>query len=104
MKTEAPTSLCDIFVAITEYALRQGVTNIKDLPRCWECQIDSQWWIALNGHPEPTLCSRKVKVRPFTAYLEFNGWPAGDVDPYGGIIAAGTLANEDNLLAALKGN
>jgi len=36
-------------------------------------------------------------VPPFNCYVEFNGWPAGVFNPFGGIIAAGELANRPRL-------
>ena len=36
------------------------------------------------------------------AKLTFNGWPAGIIDPMGGIIAAGAAANEDTFIAAIE--
>ncbi len=92
----------NVFLAIVDYGLARDVTNIKDLPGCWESQVDDQWWFALNPHKEPMECSRKTTVPPITAYLEFNGWPAGLFDPDGGCIAAGDIANRDTFLAALQ--
>ncbi len=36
------------------------------------------------------------------AKLKFNGWPAGIIDPRGGIIAAGSAANEDTFITAIE--
>jgi hypothetical protein len=36
------------------------------------------------------------------ASIKFNGWPAGIIDPAGGIIAAGGIANEDAFIAAIE--
>ena len=101
MTEERPLSA--MFVAIADYALRQGVKSINALPGCWEQQIDEQWWIAVNGHREECLTSEGTAVPGFSAYVKYNGWPAGFVDPYGGTFAAGEGANEDTFLAALKG-
>jgi hypothetical protein len=93
----------EAFYEIVMLAERMGVEDINELPGCWECQIDERWWIAVNGHREPAKCSAGPEVPPFTAYVQFNGWPAGIIDPYGGIIAAGDAANEDAFITALKG-
>lgn len=92
-----------LFVAIAEYATRHGAQSIKDLPGCWEVQIDARWWIAVNGHDVPTPCSRGGEpVPPWSAYIEFNGWPAGLISARdGGCLAAGELANEATFRAAL---
>ena len=78
-----------------------GVKGINALPGCWEHAIDGTWWIALNGHAEPTECSRGASVPPYEMYVECNGWPAGILSPGDGVIAAGEGANEDTLIAAI---
>jgi hypothetical protein len=92
----------ELMLAIMELAERLGVSKINELPGCWEHRVDEHWWIALNGHREETLCENGTSVPPFHAYIEFNDWPAGLVGLNGGAIAAGTIANEDSLLAALR--
>ncbi len=47
------------------------------------------WEISLDG-------------KTLQAKLKFNGWPAGIIDPAGGIIAAGEAANEDAFIAAIE--
>jgi hypothetical protein len=94
--------MSEVFAAIVELAESLGVSGINKLPRCWEHQIDGSWWIAVNAHPEPIQCSHGVAVAPFSAYIEFNGWPAGLFTPHGGQIAAGEVANEDAFIEALR--
>ena len=93
--------IAEVFVRIAELALALGACDLKALPGCWEHDVDGTWWIALNGRATPTTCSRGATVAAFTAYVEFNGWPAGLVDPGGGVIAAGAAANEGMLIEAL---
>ena len=92
----------EAFSKIVELLLAKGFKSIKDLPACAEIEIDERWWVAVNGHPEQTKCSKGTEVPPFTAYIEFNGWPAGCIDPGGGCMAAGAIANEDELIAAIE--
>jgi hypothetical protein len=94
--------ISEAMAAVMELAHRRGVTKINELPGCWEIQVDSAWWLAVNGHRETTKCSKGTEVLPFHAYVEFNGWPAGIFNPYGGTMAAGTVANEDAFIAAVK--
>lgn len=94
--------ISEAFSEIAELAKVLDVKDIGKLPGCWEYQIDDQWWIAVNGHSEAIECSTGSKVDPFNCYVQYNGWPAGLFDPYGGTIAAGTGANEDNFIAAIK--
>jgi len=91
----------EAFSLIVTLALATGAKSIVDLPGCWEHQIDAQWWVAVNGHKKPRMCSTGTDVPPFTAYLTFNEWPAGFIDVHGGILAAGAAANEDTLCEAL---
>ncbi len=90
-----------VFARAIEYAIDIGATNITSLLGCWESQVDEHWWIAINGHDEKVKCSEGAEVPPFAMYVMFNGWPAGIVDAGGGMIAAGDLANEQRLIAAL---
>lgn len=90
------------FCEIVEWSQALGAERINQLAGCWEGAVDEQWWIAINGHNEDTECSRGAKVPPFSAYVEFNRWPAGFLNPYSGTLAAGELANEDTLIAALQ--
>ena len=41
-------------------------------------------------------------MQPFHTYIEYNGWPAGVLNPLGeGEFAAGTGANVESFVAAL---
>lgn len=89
------------FVKLVDWATTKGAQSIKDLPGCWEHDIDAHWWVAINGKGQSTDCSRQVAVPAYHAYLEFNGFPAGLIAPNGGVLADGSVANEEALLAAL---
>lgn len=86
---------------VAELAAVRGVSHINKLPGCWECVVDEQWTLAMNGHREATKW-KDVLLQPFHVALEFNGWPAGVFSPQGGVIAAGELANENTFCGALK--
>lgn len=103
MSTETknpPLSLAMVRVCDLAFAL--GVRDLNKRPDCWEHQIDSRWWIAVNGRSEPTKCTHGPMVQPYQCYIEFNGFPAGIIDPYGGCIAAGEVANEDSFVEAVE--
>lgn len=60
-------------------------------------RIDAgKWVLRANGHRVKT-----DGVPPFSVMVEFNGWPAGIIDPGGAVIAAGSLANLQTLVDAL---
>lgn len=95
--------VCEGFVVLGELIIAMDAHPLYKHQACWECQVDEHWKVAVNGHLQPKLCSwTNLPVDPGTAYIEFNGWPAGLVTPWGGVIAAGDAANEDTFIAALR--
>lgn len=93
--------ICELFMAIAELHGRDKLPPLNRLSGCWERQI-GRWWIAVNGHDQPVKCSKGAAVGAFECYVEYNGWPAGIFNPYGGVLAAGSCANEDVFLAAVR--
>lgn len=92
-----------LFVLIAGLASALSVQRINELPGCWEHQVNSQWWFAVNGHDGPIKCSNSEEpVQPFHCYVTYNGRPAGVFNPYNGVIAAGEGANEDTFAEALE--
>jgi len=87
---------------LADLAVSLGVTNIKDLPGCWEHKIDEHWSIAINGNSAAKKTSKGIEVMPYHCYVEFNGWPAGVISAFGGIFCAGSLANEDTFIKAIQ--
>jgi len=77
------------FIGCCALAMKDGVGLISALPDHTFNRTVGLWEIALNGK----------EVR---ASIKFNGWPAGIIDPAGGIIAAGAAANEDSFIAAIE--
>jgi len=106
----APTQECEqamsekepLFLLLGKLAEKDGAAPLNKHAGCWERRIDEHWWIAVNGREEEISCSKGAAVPPFNCYVEFNGWPAGVFNPFGGIIAAGELANEETFAAALE--
>ncbi|WP_018086454.1 hypothetical protein [Desulfurispora thermophila] len=93
--------MLEVFALAAELAIKDGVAPLCRLPGVWERQIDDNWKIVLNGHNSPKDYN-VLTIPPFHMYVEFNGWPAGLLSPFGGTIAAGTVANENALISALK--
>ena len=89
--------VAECFSKVAELAIALGVEGINKLPGCWEHHVDDHWLIKVNGHTEPV-----GDIKPYEMMVWFNDWPAGIIHPItGGVIAAGTLANEDTFIAAL---
>ena len=99
--SEHTPNLCEAFAELAEFAQSRGANNIRELAGCWESDVDEHWWVAINGHSEPCECSHGGTVPAFSTLIEWNGWPAGVIDPFGGTIAAGECANEDTFITAL---
>ena len=95
-----PSALPEVFVLTAELATKRGARSIKDLPGCFEMQIDERWWVAINGHGRAMKCSKDAEVASFGMYFERDGWPCGLVDAGGGAIAG--EGKEDELVAALR--
>lgn len=91
----------EAMILIVELATALGVTAINTLPGCWYHRLDENWEFAVNGHNEPRKW-QDIEIGPFTAYLQWNGFPAGLIGLGGGTMAAGSAANEDALCEALK--
>lgn len=91
-----------VFALIVDLGNKSGASPITKFDGCWEKQIDTQWWIAVNGHKAPVKCSHGAEVPPVHCYIEYNGWPAGLLNPFEGTLAAGECANEDTFVEALK--
>jgi hypothetical protein len=92
--------LTEIMMRIADMAILMNAHPLNQYADCWECEIDHRWTIAANGHREPKKW-RDITVQPFHVYVEYNGFPAGIISAYEGIIAAGTEANEETFLAAI---
>ena len=93
--------MTDLMLKIIDLAEALKVIPINAHPDCWECKIDKRWTIAVNGHREPKMWN-DIVIQPFHVYVEYNGFPAGIISSAGGIIAAGSLANEKTLMEAIN--
>lgn len=96
------TQVCEAFAVLAELCVKLDAAPANKHPGCWETQIDERWWVALNGHNESKPCTSGEVIKPFHCYITFNGWPAGVLTPYGGVIAAGECANEGAFIAAMR--
>lgn len=98
-------SLSVAFCLIADLATLLGVRKINELKGAWECIIDDNWIIAVNGtkqtvesRPEGTM---GADIPPVHAAVWYNGWLASLMTPSGGCFAAGSAANEDTFIEAL---
>ena len=92
----------EAFMLVMDWSERRGAAPLNQWPGCWEGEIDEHWSVSINGHREEHEDSRGGPVPPFSAAINWNGFPAGIIHLNGGIIVAGGLANEDSFIEALK--
>lgn len=95
-----------IFPLIAELCLRLGEAPIKG--KIWKHQVDDHWLIAVNGMDGDAetgpfgQSTASHTLKPYHCYVEFNGWPAGEFNPYDGWFAAGSCANTETFCEALQ--
>ena len=92
------TQLSEAFVKVCELGLSRGVENLNAIAGCWEQDVDGDWHIALNPHPETNTTSDGYEVPPFGMTVKHKGFPVGVVGPYGGAMLCEA---ESGLIAAL---
>lgn len=104
--TEHQTAFAEMWDGICTLALldigpagktiKGSVWDSRDLlGKQWRC-----WINATDQGQKVGNCTQEI--RPFEMYVEFNGWPAGIVDPHDGVIAAGEEANVFTFRDAVK--
>jgi hypothetical protein len=92
--------ISELFAKIVAFAEARGVSNINELPGCWETTAEEQGlFIAVNGHGEAKDTTTGFPLDPFHAFVTVNGWPAAVVSPFGGTIMGGW---EDDLIARIE--
>lgn len=88
--------LCEVFMKIGDLAFKRGHIAINVNPFLFVMRIDDDWVVRINAHRESIM-----GVPAFHMAVEWHGWPAGLFSAAGGIMAAGSLANENTLIAAI---
>jgi len=88
---------CEAFMLIGELAHRRGLKGIANIPGLHTVKIDDNWNVKINPH-----LTELEHIPPCEMMVEFNGFPAGLFNARGGCIAAGSAANETELIAAIN--
>lgn len=101
--------ITEVFAKIAELAHVLNVTNIKDLPGCWQPALPDPWKLAVNGHEEAMSAGDEehiiIRIPPYEAAVWYNGWLAGLISPLEGVILSGINpeggCSEEVLIAVL---
>ena len=88
---------CEVFILVGDLAYKRGARSIKDAPGLHDVPIDAAWRARINAHREEI-----DGVPGLHMAVDFNGFPAGLFTAHGGVVAAGSMANEGALCAALR--
>lgn len=98
----------ETYAALADLAIALDAAPLTKYAGCWETAFPGddgkgEWFVACHAKKgEEIACSRGPKVPAFTFYVEWNGWPAGFIDPADGMFADGAVANEESFLAAIQ--
>lgn len=87
--------IAEVFDLVAQLAVQQGHCNVTDLVTI---RVDDKWTVKVNGHRTET----KEHIPPFHAAIEYNGFPAGLITPFGGSMVDHPNANESLLCEALR--
>ena len=86
-----------IFNKIAELALELGVESINKMKCCWECKIDGDWEVIVNGHDKEIDL-----IPPFSALIKYKDVPCGLIDPFGGNMIISKDVSEDKFINAIN--
>ena len=93
-------NVCSVADSIARLALALKEPELRN--RVWIHKMDDNWTIAVNGKKEPVKIEpakcMAAELQPFDFAVWWHGWLAGTFNPFGGIFAAGSEANEDSFL------
>lgn len=81
--------LCEAIASVHGAPLPKGSLSIGECATGWHVELNNS---------EATFGS----MRPHSAFVMWNGFPAGIIGPTGGAIAAGELANQDTFADWLR--
>lgn len=102
----AERPIIEAFYLVSQLALKDGVSPLNTRTDCWVRKIDDQWTIAVNGTKAQLTCEPEgtmgAAIEPYHMAVWYGGWLAGLLSPYDGVLAAGSAANEETFVAALR--
>ncbi len=99
-ETSTDRDLYEPFVLLAELCTARGETGLSKTTAPGQTHvipINATWRAWLNPHNGPANTDNGVEVPRLTAYVEYNGWPWGLIDPRGGTVGDHPLPGAGNL-------
>lgn len=94
------SDICASFILCCQLAELNGVQSIRDLPGCWEHQMDKDWHLSFNGHSHAVKNSAGESVMPFHVFAQHSSLlTLAIISPVGGMLVG---AREEELIGALE--
>ena len=78
------------------------VQPLGDKPGVWEHQINDDWRLSINPHDKAEARDDNIPLPPYHFLIEYCGFPFALFSAFDGIIGKGAVANDCNLIDALK--
>lgn len=98
MFTAAMVKVCELHESL-------GLAPLSTIPGCWEHQVNADWRISVNGHPQPEPDSRGDVIPPWSCLANWRDTPVLLCDPGGGAMmgsaSLGASSAEDDFIAAI---
>lgn len=98
--------MTEVFGAVMDLHKRLNLPSLNLMPgKVWRHTVDTHWFIVMNGNGDEVTDGTdewKVPIHPYACAVWFNGFYAGEFDCKGGVLCAGSVANEDTLIEALN--
>jgi hypothetical protein len=92
--------ICATYILCCQLGELCGQSSIKDLPACWEHQINDEWHLSFNGHAQQTLNAKNDPVPAHSVWIQHRGGLAcGIISPVGGMVLG---ASEGELTEVLE--
>lgn len=99
--------MSEAFMKTIEVLEKEGHNSLTELPdKIWIKKLDDNWTFAIHANKdekreiEPEGCM-KCDAKAGELIVWWNGWIAGILTPFNGVLAAGELANENTFIEAL---
>ena len=100
--------MSELYLKAIEYLSKFVGMPLTKIPEMFIVTKIGSWTLAVHANLdkdmdfEPKDCMKYENAKMGELIIWFNGWIAGTLNPYGGVICAGKLANENTLIEAIE--